>query len=154
MREENKARKYALLGLPFQMLLIGAFIYRTQIDQTNETPLILSLIGELGAFLFLFCLISIYLKISRTNKLLTGGVFKYTRHPMYTGVFLMDLKKWFALPLSFETVIAGIMLYIGLFVAGYFQEKETLARFGEEAESYYAKTPRIFLLYPFCRQEK
>jgi hypothetical protein len=32
---------------------------------------------------------------------------------------------------------------VGLVVAGYRQEQETLARFGQEAVDYYARTPRI-----------
>ncbi|MBI2473632.1 isoprenylcysteine carboxylmethyltransferase family protein [Candidatus Uhrbacteria bacterium] len=92
-----------------------------------------------------------HLKGQKSTVLLTTGPFKYTRHPMYTGLFFMDLGFWLPHPVSSDQLFFVLQLFfmIYLTIAAYFQEKETLARFGEEARVYYAKTPRLFFFYPF-----
>jgi protein-S-isoprenylcysteine O-methyltransferase Ste14 len=71
---------------------------------------------------------------------------------MYTGAALMSTPYWLPAPpnevLFFVT--QGIF-FTCLIIAAYLQEKETLARFGEEAKDYYRVTPRLFFYYPFLR---
>ena len=108
-----------------------------------------------GQFLFFYCLLRIYnTKGQKSKALLTTGPFKYTRHPMYTGILIMDMGFWLPNRVSSESLffILQLAFITCLIIAAYFQEKETLARFGQEAKTYYAKTPRLFFLYPFIRQ--
>ena len=107
-----------------------------------------------GLLLFSYYLFILYMRRRGPPNLITNGVFEYTRHPMYTGLFLMNLDLWLPKPASNDLLFfAGQTAFMAcMVIAGWSQEKETLARFGAEAEAYYAKTPRLFIWYPFMRR--
>lgn len=70
---------------------------------------------------------------------------------MYTGLFLMNLVHWLPHPVSMALpffLLQAVFLTC-LVLAGWFQEQETLERFGAEATDYYRRTPRLFFMYPF-----
>lgn len=106
--------------------------------------------SHVGFVLFSYCLIRLYVLKARDNKLIITGPFRYTRHPMYTGLMLMDSAFWLPHPVSSQPLFffLQIAFVLCLIAAAYFQERETLARFGKEAEEYYARTPRLFFMYP------
>jgi len=87
------------------------------------------------------------------RKLLTGGVFKYTRHPMYTGMVIADIQTWFSGQRDVYFTITALLFYGSVLVVGWIHEQEVLVKFGPAAEAYYARTPRLFFLYPFVRKE-
>lgn len=100
-----------------------------------------------GFLVFLWCYVTLYGRKRRLSGLVTTGPFRFTRHPMYLGLALMDLTLWLPRPPAdplFFALQAGF--FACLVLAGWYQERETLARFGAEAEAYYARTPRIPLL--------
>jgi protein-S-isoprenylcysteine O-methyltransferase Ste14 len=88
-----------------------------------------------------------------TEKLITDGPFRYTRHPLYTGLVFMDLAYFIPLPASKEIEFFFLQgtFFATMFAAAWFNEKETLMKFGKEAEAYYARTPRLFFAYPLGR---
>ncbi len=157
MKQESLADKMVRWGRYPQVSMIGVYILMLYIyDWSNpQSPFIL--ISHAGLGLFMYCLYVLYGfgkdDGARLNTLITSGPFRFTRHPMYTGVFLMNLSFWLPYPSSIEWhffVLQAVFLTC-LIAAGWFQERETLYRFGEEAEVYYQKTPRVFLFYPFMR---
>ena len=75
----------------------------------------------------------------RPEKVITDGVFKYLRHPLYLSAILFYLVFIFA---TFS--LASFIFWIGIFIfynyiAGY-EEKIMLAKFGEDYASYMQKT--------------
>lgn len=107
-------------------------------------------VSHAGGLLFTYCLVQLYVFKGKDTGLIVTGPFRYTRHPMYTGLFLMNLMFWLPYPVSLQPLFLLLQatFILCLIVAAYFQEKETLARFGKVAEEYYERTPRLFLLYP------
>jgi protein-S-isoprenylcysteine O-methyltransferase Ste14 len=145
-------RQTILRGAIFQLTMLASFfatvlLYGRSIEASNSAWVIPSYVG---AVIFCYCLWTLYRGKGKT-QLQTGGLFKITRHPMYTGFILMNSIFWLPQPASSDLLFFFLQFVFlsCLCVAGWFQEKETLARFGKEAEDYYAKTPRIFLHYPF-----
>lgn len=138
---------------PFQTLLIGGFMYQTVAHALAlmSAPAPVIILGCFGALLFARCLDLIYGRRGSPDHLITNGVFRYTRHPMYTGILLMGLHVWWPTSsnLSLGYGVSLTSFLIGLVGAGYLQEKEVLARFGDKGIEYYRRTPRIFLLYPW-----
>ena len=143
----TQRKNYELLGNPFQLLLMISFSYKTQMFKYSEN-FFASIISFAGMALFVYCLYVLYFRNRRTTNLITDGVFKYTRHPMYTGVILADSWNWYPANFSLSFWISTTILVGSAIIAGYIQERETLQRFGKQARDYYAKTPRIFLFYP------
>ncbi len=149
--DTQKAHTIMRWGMIPQMTMILSFIICSLLYGTTDTgwsPI--RIIDMAGSGLFLYCLYVLYVRRGRTTGLITTGPFKYTRHPMYTGLFLMNLSWWIPLPTSADTLFYTLqaVFLCTLIIAGWFQEKETLARFGAEAEAYYRRTPRLFFMYP------
>jgi len=96
-----------------------------------------------GFTLMVVSMVRIY-TLNRARRLVTSDIFAITRHPMYHGMFIADAANFFIAELTDPFFwISWFVFVLLLFIAGWCQEKETLARWGEEAERYYDKTPRF-----------
>jgi len=135
---------YLRRGVAFQFVAILTFILRRMTLQPTQGYLIFGPLVIVGLGLFAYCLYALYIRKRAVDTLITTGVFRYTRHPMYVAVALMDVACWFA-PITTFSIVTAVVFYASLSMAGYWQEKETLARFGAEAEAYYQRTPHLFI---------
>ena len=84
--------------------------------------------------------------------LITGDIFKYTSHPMYTGIVIADSSLWRGNLHSLLFWYTLFLLYGGVILFGRLHEKEMVSKFGQAAKEYYARTPRLFFLYPFLKR--
>ena len=152
---KSNATTYLQRGAPFQLAAIAIFLFRRYYYWPQTSSVVVALfIGATticGLAVFSWCLYLLYVRHQAKTSLITGGVFKYTRHPMYTAFVLMDVASFFT-PSNSDFITSTILFYGFLVVAAYFQEKETLARFGQTAVEYYRRTPRLFFLYPFSNK--
>src|SRR3989344_4050686 len=125
-------RKFAFWGSPFQLILIATFLLRIFLffDVSNP-PVVIWIIDMIGMAMFGWCLYCLYIKRHRLTGLITTGVFKYTRHPMYTCLFLMDLRFWWIGEYNLLFAASAVALYASIIIATYLQENETVARFGD-----------------------
>lgn len=86
---------------------------------------------------------SVTLEIKDSHRLITGGVYRYVRHPMYSAFFLWALAQLILIP----NWIAGPAGFIGFGILYAFrvgrEEKMMLDTFGEEYAAYSARTARI-----------
>ena len=142
--QHPEAKRWQHIGLVPQGAMILAFMAsESTIEASHWWPG--RIVGFIGAALFVWCLWALYIKAKRITGLITSGPFRFTRHPMYIGLLLMMLgislpvphpkTDWFYVSVS--------VFAVSMLIAGWCQEKETLARFGDEARSYYARTKRI-----------
>lgn len=107
---------------------------------------VLLVIGVLqtGAFDFagLYALID---RNPKTDVLVTDGLYRYMRHPLYTAGLLFI---WFSpvMTLNQLTLYATFTLYI--LIGAYFEERKLLKDFGEAYADYRSRTamliPKIF----------
>lgn len=139
-----------LMGIPFQACIILSIFFQAARFRHTEIPkywiVVLTAVGSAIVHGMMYV---IYVKNRRTKKLITNGLFQWTRHPMYTGFVLLGMVLWYptsAMGWSYWGSLATFTT--GILVAGWLQERETLQRFDTEAEEYYRRTPRVFLLYP------
>lgn len=140
------ARRWALRGAVFQLAMFGCYglnlyWFPFLLSQGSNPLMYLHLLGFL---LFTWCLYVLYIRHHALTGLLVTGPFRLTRHPMYFGLLLMDTASWTHQPVHtplFYGLQAGFLL--ALVIAGYCQERETVARFGDPAIAYYNRTPRI-----------
>ncbi len=83
-------------------------------------------------------------KPEEASTLVTGGVFKYSRNPMYLGMLLLLLAWGLWLGNAFNTLLAA--LFVGYM--NHFQikpeEKALEARFGKPYRNYLIQTRRWF----------
>ncbi|MBS9476789.1 protein-S-isoprenylcysteine O-methyltransferase [Ancylobacter radicis] len=86
---------------------------------------------------------SVTLEIKDSHKLITGGVYRYVRHPMYSAFFLWAIAQLILIP-NFIAGPAGVIGFgiLYLFRIGR-EEKMMLDTFGEEYRAYSARTARL-----------
>jgi protein-S-isoprenylcysteine O-methyltransferase Ste14 len=108
-----------------------------------STHIIATILTYVGFTTMMIAMARIYL-FNKSRTLITSDMFTVTRHPMYHGMYLADLALFFAADLHDPWFwISWIAFTILIFGAAWFQEQETLARWGKEAREYYARTPRF-----------
>jgi protein-S-isoprenylcysteine O-methyltransferase Ste14 len=73
-------------------------------------------------------------------RLVTDGLYRYVRHPLYTAgllfIWLIPVMTWNLLAL-----IIGLTAYI--FIGAFFEERKLLREFGEEYAAYRRRTPML-----------
>lgn len=86
---------------------------------------------------------SVTLEIKDSHKLITGGVYRLVRHPMYSSFFLWALAQLILIP----NWVAGPAGFIGFGILFAFrvgrEEKMMLDAFGDEYRDYMARTARV-----------
>ena len=79
-------------------------------------------------------------------KLVTGGLYRYMRHPLYTAgllfIWLIPVMTWNLLAINL-----GLTAYI--IIGAHFEERKLQHEFGEAYRAYKQKTP---MLIPFLRR--
>ncbi|MFZ6028445.1 MAG: methyltransferase family protein [Chloroflexota bacterium] len=79
---------------------------------------------------------------SKPAKLVTSGMFRYTRNPMYLGLAIFLTGAWLLLgslsPLG--VVVAFVLIADRWYIAS--EERSMASAFGKAYEAYRAKTPR------------
>jgi len=78
----------------------------------------------------------------QTGRLVTAGIYRYIRHPMYSSLLFL---AWGALlkSVTIGTVILVAGASLALFLTAKAEELENLARFGEEYRAYMQHTRRF-----------
>ncbi|MFT0858506.1 protein-S-isoprenylcysteine O-methyltransferase [Ancylobacter sp. G4_0304] len=86
---------------------------------------------------------SVTLEIKDSHKLITGGVYRHVRHPMYSAFFLWALAQLILIP----NWIAGPAGFIGFGILFAFrvgrEEAMMLDTFGDEYRDYMKRTARV-----------
>ena len=144
-------------GIPFSMYVISWIIGRNLPEGVLWGHTLISLIGYLGMYINIVCAVMalflilngwfhIYKKYwskrPGTGKLVRIGVYRYIRHPQYTGLMLLSfgmLAEWATLPLLMMFPIM-IYMYVGLAKR---EEADMLVEFGHEYREYMSRTKRF-----------
>ena len=77
---------------------------------------------------------------SKPAELVTGGLYAYIRHPLYTAglVFI-----WFSPEMTVNRLALWIVFSIYLIVGAFFEERKLLIDFGSVYADYKSKTPML-----------
>ena len=87
------------------------------------------------------------LGFERTTRLVTRGVFKYIRHPMYASLLALTWGAYFEDPSWFGVALAAIASGL-LFLVARADERECTAYFGQAYVDYMSRT-RMFVPFIF-----
>lgn len=84
------------------------------------------------------------INLTKTSRLVTSGIFKYSRNPMYLGMLLILLGYGLKLGNAFNTLLAaGFVYYMNHFQIAK-EEKALSQLFGKEYRNYSKATRRWF----------
>ena len=105
--------------------------------------LIMLVVGVLQTDTLAFIGISQLVGRESKPELVTSGLYRWVRHPLYTaGLLFLWLTP--SMTLNRLTLYACLTVYI--IIGAYFEEKKLLRDFGKEYEDYRSRTP---MLIPF-----
>jgi protein-S-isoprenylcysteine O-methyltransferase Ste14 len=89
---------------------------------------------------------SISLQLKQDHKLITTGVYRWLRHPMYTAFWLMAVAQALLLP-NWVAGLSGIVGFGTLFFLRIGPEEAMMEQaFGDEYRAYKARTKRVIPL--------
>ena len=80
------------------------------------------------------------LEEEKRGQLMTGGFYRYVRHPLYTFSLLV---LWLSPTMSLNTFIVYLGLTIYILIGIAFEERKLLREFGEEYARYRSVTPML-----------
>jgi protein-S-isoprenylcysteine O-methyltransferase Ste14 len=81
-------------------------------------------------------------EFERTSQLVTSGVYKYIRHPLYSSLLLLTWGMFFKLPSLIGGVLA-IVATLFLFATAKADEAECILFFGVDYQNYMKHTKRF-----------
>lgn len=86
-------------------------------------------------------------RFEKTTELVTGGIYRYIRHPMYSSLLLLAWGIWLKQPLVATLPLALLASWL-LWLTAKRDEQECLAWFGDSYREYMTRTKRLipFLL--------
>jgi protein-S-isoprenylcysteine O-methyltransferase Ste14 len=82
------------------------------------------------------------LAFEKTTQLVTTGIFKYIRHPMYSSLLLLNWGAFFKSP-TWVAVLLAALVTLCLFLTARADENECVHFFGEEYRLYMRHTKRF-----------
>jgi protein-S-isoprenylcysteine O-methyltransferase Ste14 len=153
---KRDATELTLLGISLSGLGIIPMIYVfTKFGGFGERPFIpalawLGLVPALGA-LWLFYRThkelgrnwSVSLELRDKHELITRGVYRYVRHPMYSAFFLWAVAQALLLP-NWIAGFSGIVGFGTLFLFRVGREEQLMIEaFGDQYRAYMARTARV-----------
>jgi protein-S-isoprenylcysteine O-methyltransferase Ste14 len=107
------------------------------------------LISWILLILSLYVVITGYLLLKRkgkpdanfenTSQLVKSGIYGYIRHPLYLSVFLLGTGVVMKNPGPAQ-IILGVINLVAVYVTARIEEKEMIAKFGDDYRSYMKET--------------
>ncbi len=123
------------------------WVIMTGLLQLAGALLVVYSVGQTGAFVFLGLSQAFDPKsIDKMVPFITRGAFKFVRHPIYTGSFLII---WLFPTMSQNILAFNIAATIYIMVGIIFEERKLVAEFGERYIDYRKRTP---MLIPFPKR--
>jgi protein-S-isoprenylcysteine O-methyltransferase Ste14 len=83
------------------------------------------------------------LKLRETHKLVTTGIYRHVRHPMYLSFLLLGLAQLLLLPNWFAGSVGVIAAFLMFALRVRREEAMMLDRFGAEYRDYMARSKRL-----------
>ena len=123
------------------LILIVAFIYSIFLPLQLNTPGF-----YIGLFIFLFGLIIevwalLTFREAKPDGPFTTGPYRYSRHPVYFGFFLMYISITI-MSLSWIFLVITIIFGIHFMIVAPAEERYCLETYGKEYQEYIERTPR------------
>lgn len=109
-------------------------------------------IASAGILLMVVCIKKYFVSLSGlltifqenvSPVLMTGGVHRYIRHPLYLGTFLFIWGLFLILPL-WSVLISNTIITVYTLIGMRLEEEKLLTQFGSDYRRYQSTVPRLF----------
>lgn len=148
---------FEMHGIPFSMYILSWIIGHNLPNGILWGHTLFSSVGYLGMYINItFCIIGLSMiingwyniykkywsKETGTGSLVTTGIYRFIRHPQYTGLLLISLGmifEWATIPLL---ILYPVMIFLYLRLAKK-EEQDMIEEFGSSYVTYMKKTKRF-----------
>jgi protein-S-isoprenylcysteine O-methyltransferase Ste14 len=127
---------YILLLMNYRMWFVEPF---TPAHIISWILLILSAYVGIEGYLLLKRMGKSEESFENTSVLVKSGLYKYIRHPLYFSVFLFGTGVMFKDPKQTQLIL-GVVLLVAVYFTARIEEKEMIAKFGDEYRRYMEET--------------
>jgi protein-S-isoprenylcysteine O-methyltransferase Ste14 len=136
LSETERKISYAVSLLPFVLFAYSIFLPLKVGTEWFFAGLIICL---LGAIIMTAGMLNFF--TTAVDKLVTGGIYRYSRHPIYFGMFLIFGGTVIAC-VSWVFLLITAVFIVLLSVSIGSEERSCLQRYGEAYREYMDRTPR------------
>jgi protein-S-isoprenylcysteine O-methyltransferase Ste14 len=143
------SKDYLLVGL--QGILFVAYVLDITIIDLKIPPKVKGaafIISGIGALVFMIAMLQLNKNLSpfptpKSNaQLIQNGLYKYVRHPIYTGILLSFMGYAIYVASLYKLIITILLLFVFI-VKSIYEEKKLIGHFNNYV-SYKKKTGRFF----------
>lgn len=136
-----------MFGWPLVIFLLSPLVNVPEIGETFEEGFTIfgqkpALVGTALSFLGLAIIAIGWTQIHRATGLVKTGIYRYMRHPQYTGILLFALGWLVHWPSIVILVLWPLLIVMYVWLAKQ-EEKQAIEDFGEEYTAYAARTKRF-----------
>lgn len=134
----------SVFGIELPFGHISGHLWSSLLGLGKTGAMIEMLIGYLIMGIGGFLVIEGWKKIYQAkDTLVTDGIYKYVRHPQYTGIFLITVGTLIHWP-TLITLLMWPILMLAYYHLAKREEKEVEEKFGQIYQEYKNKTPMFF----------
>lgn len=133
-----------------QLLLFAAYLFEFpvfELEVPDEVDFLHLVFAVFGIFMICLGMLQLNKNLSpfptpkNDSALLTGGLFKYVRHPIYTGILITTFFLAFYLSSGYKLIIFLLLTILFYFKSEY--EEKALQQKFPEYQSYKASTGKF-----------
>lgn len=128
------------------LLLLGLLQWSVWFKDPLAFRQIISWLFLLSSIYYVFASVIMYHRhtnhgqnFENSTKLVTTGIYKYVRHPMYASLLFLGWGG-FLKDINLYTIILILIISIALFITCKVEEREMMKKFGDEYKVYMKKT--------------
>ena len=120
------------------------------------------LVSASGLILMSICIIKYFMQLSglrelfenkMSDELMTSGIHKMVRHPLYTGTFIFIWGLFILYPYV-STLITDIIITVYTLIGLHFEEKKLESQFGEKYLEYKNHVPMLIPKFGHMKSNK
>lgn len=130
------------------LLLLGLLQWPVWFNNPWSPVHILSWIFLVACTYYIIAAVYFYFRYARPGKnfenstqLVTKGIYRYIRHPMYASLLLLGWGM-FLKNIDLASIVLTFIIAVAICLTSIIEEKEMKARFGEEYREYMKQTKR------------
>ena len=131
---------FLMVSLPDRMLYQVPAPFNILMRAGQGIALLLLLVAVLQTDLLSFAGLRQVFEQEKTGPLITRGLYRYVRHPLYIFSLLI---LWLSPGLSLNSLIVYLALTIYILIGIIFEERKLLREFGKEYADYRSTTPML-----------
>lgn len=140
-----------MLYVALQLVLLFAYLLEIpelELEFPSSADFLHLAFSAFGIFIIILSMLQLNKNLSpfptprKNSELVTTGLFKYVRHPIYSGILIAAFFLAFYFNSGYKMLIFALLLIL-FYYKSEFEEKELMRKF-PEYESYRANTGRFF----------